>query len=175
MSDESIYHLNLIVDNLTNSIRQVDNGESHETQISLVTVMDISSATKKNKWHFPWVTEFRKTDRVLYKLTKTDQPEILQGLISLSDMSDHVYVHLAESAPLNFGAQKLHEGVGGNLFAYACKRSWDNGNDGITAFQAKTRLINHYQQVLGAVHIGSGNMIIYPESALILIKQYFIN
>ncbi|HEY8928521.1 MAG TPA: hypothetical protein VIM55_05000 [Mucilaginibacter sp.] len=108
-------------------------------------------------------------------MIRKDQPEILQGLISLSTHKDHVYVHLAESAPINFGTKKIHEGVGGNLFAYACKLSWDSGNDGIIAFQSKTKLIKHYQQMLGAIHIGGHQMIIYPESALSLLKQYFKN
>jgi len=50
---------------------------------------------------------------------------------------------------------------------------WDSGNDGIIAFKSKTRLLKHYQEKLGAVHIGNHNMIIYPEKALILINKYF--
>ena len=88
-------------------------------------------------------------------------------------MGDHIYVHLAESAPINFGPEKRHEGVGGNLFAYACKVSWDAGNEGTIVFTSKTRLIEHYEKVLGVVQIGNRRMIIYPEQALVLIKQYF--
>ncbi|MFA6245465.1 MAG: hypothetical protein WC615_00900 [Mucilaginibacter sp.] len=173
MSDDSVYHLNLVIDDLTNSIRQVANGESFETDMSLAKSEDIKLVTKKGGWHFSWRAEFKQTDREVYKLTLADEPEILQGLISLSDMDGYVYVHLAESAPINFGADKKHEGVGGNLFAYACKRSWDAGNEGFISFQAKTKLISHYEQVLGAVHNGGHNMIIYPQEALFLIKQYF--
>lgn len=173
MPIQSVYHLDIIIDSLTNSIRQIDTDESCDTKICLVTKHDIELATKKNKWHFPWSTEVKQKDREIYKLIRVDQPDILQGLISLSDMNDHVYIHLAESAPINFGSKKIHEGVGGNLFAYACKRSWDIGNDGIVSFQSKTKLLIHYQKVLGAIHIGHHKMIIYPESALVLIKQYF--
>lgn len=173
MSDDSAYHLNLVVDDLTNSIRQVDSGESLETDISLVTREDIKLATQKSGWHFSWKNEFNQTDRSVYKLTLYDEPEIIQGLISVSDMNGYVYVHLAESAPINFGPDKKHEGVGGNLFAYACKRSWDASNEGFISFQAKTQLIRHYEQMLGAVHNGGHNMIIYPQEALFLIKQYF--
>ena len=173
MSDDPAYHLNLFIDGLTNSIRRVDDGKSCETEMSPATNNDIKSATKKNGWHFSWKAEFNQPDRKVYKLTLAGESEILQGLISLSDMEGFAYVHLAESAPVNFGVDKKHEGVGGNLFAYACKRSWDAGNEGFVSFQAKTKLINHYEQVLGAVHNGGHNMIIYPQEALFLIKQYF--
>lgn len=173
MSSDSVYHLDLIIDDLTNSIRLIESGESFETEISLATGEDIKSAIKKNGWNFSWKTEFSQTDREVYKLTIEGEPEILQGLISVSDMEDYVYVHLAESAPVNFGPDKMHEGVGGNLFAYACKKSWDAGNEGFVSFQAKTKLITHYEKVLGAVHNGGHNMIIYPQEALFLIKQYF--
>jgi len=80
---------------------------------------------------------------------------------------------LAESAPINFGPDKKHEGLGGNLFAFACKLSWDAGNEGFVSYQAKTKLIRHYEMLLGAIHIGGGNMIIYPKEALFLIKHYY--
>jgi hypothetical protein len=173
MSVDSVYHLDLIIDDLTNSIRQVEGGESFETDITPATVEDVKLASKKNNWHFPWKTEFDRDDRAVYKLIRLDEPNIIQGLISFSDMDGYVYVHLAESAPINFGKKKKHEGIGGNLFAFACKRSWDAGNDGFVSFQSKTKLINHYEKVLGAVHEGGHNMIIYPGEALFLIKQYF--
>jgi hypothetical protein len=47
MSDDSVYHLDLIIDDLTNSIRRIENGESFETEISLATSDDIKSAIKK--------------------------------------------------------------------------------------------------------------------------------
>lgn len=173
MSDDSVYHLNLVIDDLTNSIRQVDSGESFETEVLPVTDEDIKIATKKNGWHFTWKTEYNQDDRSVFKLIKSDEPDVIQGLLSLSDLEGYVYVNLAESAPINFGTDKLHEGVGGNLFAYACKRSWDDGNEGFVSFQAKTKLITHYEKVLGAVHTGGHNMIIYPQEALFLIKQYY--
>jgi len=172
-SDDSIYHLGLVIDNLTNSIRHIESGESFDTDLALATAEDLKVTTKKNGWHFSWKAEFKKDDRTVYKLFKTDEPDALQGLISLSEMEGYVYVFLAESAPLNFGEKKTHEGVGGNLFAFACKTSWDNGNEGFISFQSKTKLIDHYEQVLGAVHIGNHRMIIYPKEALSLIKQYY--
>jgi hypothetical protein len=173
MSGNAAYHLNLIIDGLTDSILEVGSGKSFKTEVSPATDEDIKLAIRKTGWHFIWKTEFKQDDRIVYKLIRSDEPEIIQGLISLSDMEGYVYVHLAESAPINFGLDKKHEGVGGNLFAFACKRSWDAGNEGFVSFQAKTKLISHYEKVLGAVHNGGHNMIIYPQEALFLIKKYF--
>jgi hypothetical protein len=173
MSDDQRYRIGLFIDDLTNSIRHVDSGKSFETDIFPLATADMKLILKKDGWQFSWKTEVEKKDRFVFKLVRSDVPGQIQGLISLSDMPGFVYVHLAESAPMNFGKEKTHEGVGGNLFAYACKRSWDSGNDGFVSFQAKTRLINHYETALGAVHNGGHNMIIYPRAALFLIRQYF--
>jgi len=173
MSEESIYHLELIIDDLTNSIRHIKNGDSFDTDIVKAAMEDLKVTTKKNGWHFSWQSESKKIDRTVYKLFKVEEPGELQGLISLSELEGYVYVHLAESAPINFGLDKVHEGVGGNLFAFACRKSWDNGNQGFVSFQAKTKLIPHYEKVLGAIHIGGHNMIIYPQEALFLIKRYY--
>ena len=87
-------------------------------------------------------------DRETYKLVINDNPKIIQGLISLSDIGDHIYMHLIESAKFNKGKQKIYTGVPGNLVAFACKRSFDLGYDGFLAFDAKTVLIKHYQETL---------------------------
>ena len=55
--------------------------------------------------------------REVFKLTITNNSDIIQGLLSLSLEPDHVYMHLLENAPFNIGQKKLYEGVAGNLFA----------------------------------------------------------
>jgi hypothetical protein len=58
--------------------------------------------------------------------------------------------------------------------AYCCKRSKENGYAGFIAFVSKTKLIQHYQETLGAIPFGNGpRMIIYPPAAEILIRRYF--
>lgn len=104
-----------------------------------------------------------------------NNPDIIQGLISMEDKVDDLFVNLIENAPFNVGKKKLYEGVPGNLFAFACKLSWDNGNQGIVSFVSKTKLINHYELTLGAIHLGNHQMVIYPHEALKLIKKYFPN
>lgn len=80
---------------------------------------------------------------------------------------------LLESAPFNRGKNKLYEGVAGNLVAYACKVSFQNGFEGYLSFTAKTKLIDHYAKTLGAYHFGGYLMIINTIAANKLIDQYF--
>jgi hypothetical protein len=55
--------------------------------------------------------------------------------------------------------------VAGNLVAYACKLSFQLGFEGFVSFTAKTKLIKHYEESLGAYHFGGHKMIIPTHSA----------
>lgn len=165
--------LNFIIDKLTNSIENVQSGDSFPTEISLLTNAELKNITKKNGWGFNWGTEFRYAQRDVYKLTITNNPNIIQGIISLEVKTDHVYMHLIESAPFNIGKYKTYLGVPGNLVAFACKLSFQRGGEGYLSFVAKTRLIDHYIETLGAIHFGGHLMMINTESALKLINKYF--
>jgi hypothetical protein len=158
---------------LTNSIVNTISGDSFPTDVHPVTKADLKIITKKNGWLFNWAKEYKLTDRQIFKLTIRNNPGIPQGLLSISDLDDHYYLHLIESAPFNLGKNKLYEGVPGNLFAFTCKTSWDNGYQGFVSFTSKSRLIEHYEKALGATHIGSQRMVIFPQEALKLIKKYF--
>jgi hypothetical protein len=59
-----------------------------------------------------------------------------------------------KNAPFNIGINKVYEGIPGNLFAYARRLSWDNGNQGLVSFVSKLSLVNHYETSLGAIHVG---------------------
>jgi hypothetical protein len=173
MAKVADYLLSVEIDRFTNSIQNVISGDSFATEVVPISKQDMKIITKANGWKFDWKSEMKMADRVVYKLTIVGNPDILQGLASISNFRDHFYLHLVESAIFNIGKKKLYEGVPGNLFAFACKLSWDNGQDGIVAFQSKTKLIEHYEKTLGATHIGGHKMIIFPEAAINLIKQYF--
>jgi len=80
---------------------------------------------------------------------------------------------LLESAPFNIGKNKLYEGLAGSLAAYACKTSFQKGFDGFVVFTAKTQLINHYKETLGAYHFKNQKMIIDTEPAKFLVTKYF--
>lgn len=166
------YSLAVEIDKLTNNIAEKDGGRSFKTIVSKASSKDVEMILKKNGWKFNWKSELKMKDRKVFKLTIVDNTDI-QGLVRLSYMGDHIYLHLIESAPQNFGRNKLYEGVAGNLIAFCCKESWDNSHDGIIAFKAKTDLIPHYEDTLGAVYIGDQKMIIFPEKALFLINKYF--
>lgn len=111
--------------------------------------------------------------REVYKLTIVNNPNIVQGLLSITIESDHILINLLESAPFNIGTNKLYQGVAGNLVAYACQTSFQNGFDGFVAFTAKTKLIKHYEKSLGAYHLGGHRMIIPQHAAQLLVDKYF--
>ena len=102
-----------------------------------------------------------------------DNLEIVQGLISLTIKTDHVYMYLLESSPFNIGKNKLYEGVPGNLVAFACKLSFQRGGDGFVSFESKTKLIEHYVNSLGAQYVGGRLMVIDSIAAKRLVEKYF--
>jgi hypothetical protein len=163
------------IDELTNSIKNVISGDSFPTDISMITQTDLKNITKKNGWQFDWKLELKHPERDVYKLTISNNISIIQGLISLEVKSDHVFMHLVESAPFNKGKTKVYSGVPGNLVAFGCKLSFQRGHEGNVAFISKTQLINHYVESLGAVHFGGRLMIIETSAALRLISKYFTN
>ncbi|MFH1005433.1 MAG: hypothetical protein V1781_08095 [Bacteroidota bacterium] len=112
-------------------------------------------------------------DREVYKLTILNNPNIIQGLISLKIEDNYIYMPLIESAPFNRGKDKIYLGTPGNLVAYACRLSFQKGFNGFVSFHAKTKLIEHYTKTLGANHFGGLLMIINTESAKKLVDKYF--
>ena len=162
-----------IIDRLTDSILNTISGDSFQTEIMTLKKSDLKSILKKNGWNFDQKTEFNDLKKEVYKLTIVNNPNIIQGLLSITIESDHIYMDLLESAPFNIGKGKLYEGVAGNLVAYACKTSFQKGYDGFVAFTAKTRLINHYEETLGAYHFKNQRMIIDTEPAKFLVTKYF--
>jgi len=167
--------LDFVIDKLTNSIENIVTGDSFPTEISVVTREDLKLTTKKNGWVFNWLTEFKQPEREIYKLTIVNNPNVIQGLLSVQVKSDHVYMHLIESAPFNKGKTKMYAGVSGNLVAFACKLSFQRGHAGNIAFISKSQLIKHYEETLGALHFGGRLMIIETQAALKLIDRYFKN
>jgi hypothetical protein len=168
-----MYHIDIEIDRLTNSITNTISGDSSPTEVLPVTKADLKSITKKGGWKFNWKSEAALKDREVFKLTIEGNPHIVQGLVSLTDHKDHIFLNLIENAPFNFGKPKLYEGVAGNLFAFACKESWTKGYEGFVAFISKTKLIAYYEQSLGAHFIGGQRMAIGREAAAVLINKYF--
>ncbi len=128
---------------------------------------------KKAEWFFDWNKEIGQSDRQVFKLVIRNNETIIQGLISISDYKDHIYMHLIESAKFNKGKTKIYLGVPGNLVAFACKYSFKKGYNGYIAFDSKTKLIQHYQDSLGAKWFKGTRMYIDSTAAKKLIGQYF--
>jgi hypothetical protein len=166
-------YIDIEIDKLTNSVENVITGDSFQTDISLVDNIDLKSVTTKNGWLFNWKSEYKRPDRDVYKLTISGNPEIIQGLISITEREDYVYMHLIESAPFNLGRKKVYVGVPGNLVAFACRLSFHRGFEGYVSFTSKTQLIEHYQNTLGAINVGGHLMVINTDAALKLIDKYF--
>ena len=165
-------YLNIIIDKLTNSIENTLSGEVFDTIISHVQEKDIK-VLKTKDWLFKWKPEFKDVTKQVFKLTTINNSAIIQGLLSIEDKEDHIFMHLVESAKFNLGKNKLYLGVPGNLVAYACKVSFEKGYEGFVAFDSKTILIEHYRKTLGATHIGGRRMYIDTKAAEKLVSNYF--
>jgi hypothetical protein len=162
------------IDKLTNSIENTISGDVFDTEIFRIFSKD-SKQINRADWFFNWQEQVNLNSRETYKLVIKDNPRIIQGLMSLSDRGDHIYMNLIESAKFNKGKHKLYTGVPGNLVAFACKFSFERGYDGYLAFDAKTVLIKHYQETLYATHFKGTKMMIETTAASRLINQYFHN
>jgi len=172
MMNPNSYILDFKIDILIEPILSRVSGDMVKTEISPVTKDDLKLLTKSRGWLFNWKYEFYQIDREVYKLTILGQPDVIQGLMSLTVKSDHVYIYLLESASYNIGKYKIYEGVPGNLVAFACKLSVQIGGDGFVSFESKTELINHYINILGAYNFGGRLMIIDNIAARRLIDKY---
>jgi hypothetical protein len=164
--------LDFEIDKLTNSIENTSTGEVFDTVVVQLTLRDLSRIPKSD-WQFDWAKEIKDKTKDVYKLTTVNNPTIIQGLLSLEDKQDHIFMHLIESSKFNKGKGKVYLGVPGNLVAFACKISVDKGYQGFLAFDAKTALIKHYQETLQATHFRGLRMFIDTDAALRLISQYF--
>ncbi len=165
--------LDFHIDKLTNSIENVISGDSFKTDVLPLSPKDLKSIKGKDGWKFKWANEFKQADVTVYKLVIKDNVHIIQGLISLTPSNENVFINLIESAPFNFGKGKLYAGVSGNLVAFACNQSFIRGTEGYVSFLSKTKLIEHYQDTLGAQYVGQHLMIINTSAALKLIDKYF--
>jgi hypothetical protein len=164
----------VLIDKITNSIEDAKTGKNLDTEVHPIGKAEIKTVLKKNGWHFNWRNEFKEPKRQLYKLVVHGDHN-LQGLLSIEIMDGYIEMHLIENAPHNLGHEKLYLGVAGNLVAYACKMSFDLGFGGYVSFRAKTKLIDHYRETLGAESIYRERMAIRSNSAKKLVNSYYKN
>ena len=168
--------IDIQIDSLTNCLVCRETGEQLDTEFRLV-LKTISKkdavALQRKGWKFDWSIPHQH-DYEVYELLLKDDTQA-QGMIALKHIRDQFYTHvdIVEAAPENIGHLGKYKGVGAHLFAIACKLSWDVGNEGYVQFTAKTNLVEHYRETLGARNIDSQKMYIDSYGALKLIKTYF--
>lgn len=157
------------IDKLTNSIVNRISGESFPTDIIELKKEELKNL--KRGWKFDWNKEF--SSGTVFKLVNRYTPEVIQGLISIKEEKGFILMRLVETAPHNFGSNKVYEGVLGNLVAFACKMSFSQRFNGYVSFEAKTKLISHYTTVLKAKVITGSKMYIDTNAAIFLVNKYF--
>ncbi|TAK35717.1 MAG: hypothetical protein EPO28_14305 [Saprospiraceae bacterium] len=154
----------------SNSIQHRESGTWFDTLISMATFKDVPSLD--GKWLFDWKKEVPRVP--VYKLVTVENPETIQGLMSVEENKGFLFVPLIENAPHNRGNNKEYRGIPGNLIAFVCKLSDERGYGGYVAFDAKTALKEHYRNTLGAQAIGhSSRMFIDEKQARELILFHF--
>src|ERR1700679_3654978 len=99
---------NIEIDKLTRSIENAISGDSFKTEVLTVTPKDIKSL-KAKEWLFDWKAEYKNIETTIYKLSIIDNPGIIQGLISIADRGDHLFMNLIESNKYNRGARKVYK------------------------------------------------------------------
>ncbi len=162
--------INVEIDSLTNSIQDRETGETLETTVSELSADELKTL---ENWQFNWLKESRYFP--IFKLTTVVDPTVIQGLMSIEDRQGFIYMSLLENAPFNIGKDKKYVGVAGNLVAFACKRSFERGDEGFVTFVSKSQLVKHYQETLGAKIIFARNMVIEKDAATKLVNNYFKN
>lgn len=164
--------IDIEIDKLTNSIENTITGEVFDTIITKLELDNIKQVKKKD-WVFNWADEIRDATKSVYKLTTVNNEAVIQGLLSVEAKEDHVFMHLIENANFNKGRNKMYFGIPGNLVAFACKLSFTLGYEGYIVFDAKTALIKHYEETLGARHFRGLRMFIETKAATKLVERYF--
>lgn len=169
--DDEREGIDIEIDGLTDCLIEIATGEMFSTEYHLRTT-PIPRAEHKG-WNFTWSRVDPRCD--VYELFLENDP-VVQGRIAVIPQKDYVEGIWIESAPHNMkhnDIQGKFRGVGGHLFAIGCQASIDNGTNGFLAFTAKTNLVDHYRDMMGAKQIGNSlRMYIDEAAAQVLIEKY---
>lgn len=156
-------------------IFEKNTGKATPASIVPIKSEEIKIIYKKDGWLFNWQMEYRKHLHTIYKLS-LKHSKTVEGLVSLEANEGHEYIemYLIENAPLNKGENRKYYGVASAMVAFACKLSIELGFEGYVAFTAKTKLIQHYHETLGAdLAFGKNRMVILPEAAKKLVSLHY--
>lgn len=160
--------INIEIDELTPCLRSTITSNTVDTIIEIIKIVK----EDYDGWNFDWsITQDEGYE--IYSL-KVINSNVIEGLLALKKdyESNGIYVNLVESAPKNVGKNGEYNGVGGHLFAFACREAKKIGFDFIY-FDSKTNLIDYYNQTLGAVLLFGQRMIIENDAFEDLINKYY--
>lgn len=164
------------IDELTPCLRRMSDGKIIDT-----TVLDVTPTKAEfEDWEFDWTLP--QKNGYIVRAIKANGDDRIQGMVALKPDAQNyaVNIDIVEAAPFNNPhnkayVKKEYSGIGGHLFAEAVKESMAQGYDGYVYFKAKTDLIKHYQNELGAVLINPKEriMAIDERSAKVLYDRYY--
>lgn len=147
------------IDELTPCLKDSETGDIIETEVIRIKRKSfLSKFNKKNGWYVKWSDLLTETE--VYGLVVKGTVDI-QGLVAVAPQKDYgaAYVAWMCAAPHNnslLNEKPKYWGMGGHLFAIAAQKSIDFGFDGVmTGFAANKKLVEHYVNCFGAVHIGA--------------------
>lgn len=177
MGSDSMNVSNVEIDRLTPCLYRNTDGKTVDTFVEKIS----PDANNYSDWEFDW-TEPEMDGYSVFALKAVGDDRV-QGLISLmNDKNDYaVNIGIVEAAPHNNmhnpnnkSGLKEYDGVGGHLFAEAARQSKNAGYGGFVFFDAKTDLIEHYKEYIGATQIGNSQRMFIDEAAAeTLLKKYY--
>ena len=131
---------------------------------------------KKEGWKFNWKSLFNTEGAILCKISLEESPEKIEGMIMFTLLNEEmIFMNNIEIAPHNLGREGLYKDVAGSLIAFACKVSFEMGENayrGFLSFDSKTELIGLYQKRYGAKLAMGHKMYIDPEGGQSLMAKY---
>ena len=160
--------IDILIDELTDCLVERETGKI------VITYYKKRETPIKNKDYHGWKFDWSIPDKEGYDIYElfVEGDSTVQGRIAFRIDGGVADVDIVESAPHNIGRQGIYIGVGGHLFAIACQDSVEHGCDGFVAFTAKTNLIKHYIEALGAQVLNGQRMYIDEYAAKELISKY---
>jgi hypothetical protein len=84
MFEEEKKPLDFVIDKLTNSIENTITAEVFDTLIIRLSDKDLKDI-RKSIWRFDWTKELKDKSKEVYKLVTVNNPNIIQGLLSIQD------------------------------------------------------------------------------------------
>lgn len=143
-------------------------GRKYDADATPVLLAEI----RKHKRHFNFDFSTLTKDFVVYKITLTGQPDIIEALVAFRATPGCLECKNMEVNIHNQGKNAICNWIGKSIVALCCKYSMDNGMYGNIFFDAKHRLTAYYGR-MGAKPVHGICMAIDTPEAIKLIDLYF--